>query len=81
MGPLGYGATDQSASFENDGNQVSTLSYTGENKTLGEVDAIQIMYHQQVGLKLLKHQSQMKVLKLNDQVMFVASCVMVYIYS
>ena len=79
MGPSGYGATDQSASFENDGNQVSISSHTGENKTL-EVDAIQIIYHQQVGLKLLNHQSQMKVLKLNDQVMFVASCVMVYSY-
>lgn len=30
MGFLGYGATGQTASFENDGNQVSTSSRTGK---------------------------------------------------
>ena len=34
MGFLGYGATDQAASFENNGNQVSTSSRTGKNTKL-----------------------------------------------
>ena len=38
MGFLAYGATDQSASLENNGNQVSTSSSTGKNTKL-EVDA------------------------------------------
>ena len=38
MGFLGYGATGQSASFENNGNQVSTSSSTGKNTKL-EVNA------------------------------------------
>ena len=83
MKVLAYGATDQSASFENGGNQVSTPSQTGENTTL-EVNTSMDHVSPAGGSEASqtpKPNGSVKTKPSGDVCSYVASCVMVCNYT